>query len=190
MKDSKKKFHESAFVESFLVGEGTKIWHNSHVRKGSVIGSNCTIGKNVYIDQGVVIGNKVKIQNNVSVYSGVTIEDGVFIGPHVCFTNDLNPRSISTDGSLKDISDWHVTKTYVKYGASIGANSTILCGIIIGRFAMVGAGSVITKDVPDYGLVYGNPARLKGYMCRCGFKAKKSGNYISCEKCGLKFSIK
>ncbi|MBI2651237.1 N-acetyltransferase [Candidatus Woesearchaeota archaeon] len=178
-------FHKSAFIESHDIGINTKIWHNAHIRKGAKIGNDCVIGKNVYIDENVIIGNKVKIQNNVSIYHGVAIEDGVFIGPHVCFTNDLMPRAIKADGTLKGYSDWKIAKTRIKYGASLGANSTILCGITIGKFAMIGAGSVVTKDVPDYALVYGNPAKLKGYVCKCGFKARKIKNAIKCDRCSL-----
>jgi len=180
-----KLFHESAFVESSDIGKNTRIWHNAHIRKSARIGSDCVIGKNVYIDQNVMIGNKVKIQNNVSVYEGVSIENGVFIGPHVCFTNDRAPRAITPEGEPRDRSDWELHKTDVKYGASIGANATIICGITIGKFAMIGSGSVVTKDVPDHALVYGNPAKLKGYVCKCGSKAVKSKNKLKCSECGL-----
>lgn len=180
-------FHESAFVESFQIGKNTRIWHNAHVRKNAKIGSDCIIGKNVYIDEGVVIGNKVKIQNNVSVYKGVAIEDGVFVGPHVCFTNDKLPRAINPDGTQKNQTDWKIAKTTVKEGASIGANSTIICGVNIGKFAMIGAGSVVTKNVPDYALVYGNPAKFKGYVCKCGAMAKKTKNRLQCSECGMSF---
>lgn len=144
------------------IGSNVKIWNNAQVREGACIGDNTIISKNVYIDSNVKIGKNVKIQNNVSVYHGVTIEDGVFLGPHVCFTNDKNPRAINEDGSPKSTSDWVVSPILVKYGASIGANSTILPGVTIGRFAMVGSGSVVTKDVADYAVVYGNPARAHG----------------------------
>ena len=120
------------------------------------------------MDSGVRIGSNVKIQNNVSLYRGVTLEDGVFCGPHCVFTNDLRPRAINPDGTLKTTEDWHVSETLVRYGAAIGAHATVVCGITIGRWAMVGAGSVVTRDVPDYGLVYGNPARLRGFVCPCG----------------------
>lgn len=176
-------FHETALIESQYIGKNTKIWRNAHVRKDAKIGSDCILGNNVYVDQNVVIGDKVKIQNNVSIYHGVTIEDGVFLGPHVCFTNDLTPRSVTPDGKIKSASDWKVVKTLVKQGASLGANSTIICGVTIGEFAMVGAGSVIAKDVPDYALVYGNPAKIKGYVCKCGAKARKSNGCLKCIKC-------
>ena len=150
--------------EQAQIGDGTSIWHQAQVRENAKIGRNCIISKGVYIDTGVIIGDNVKIQNYVSVYHGVTIEDGVFVGPHVCFTNDLYPRAINPDGSLKDPDDWVLRKTLIRRGAAIGANSTIVCGTIIGRWAMVGSGSVVTRDVPDYGLVMGNPAQLRGFV--------------------------
>jgi acetyltransferase-like isoleucine patch superfamily enzyme len=134
----------------------------------------------------VQIGNFVKIQNYVSVFHGVSIRDGVFVGPHVCFTNDLNPRAINADGSPKSADDWVCTNTVVEYGAAIGANSTIVCGVTIGSWALVGAGSVVTKSVPDHGLVVGNPARLIGYVCKCGRRASsqdaaRTGQGCSCQ---------
>jgi len=161
--NSEKKvfIHPTAIVEEgAIIGEGTRIWHFVHVRSGARIGRNCNIGKDVYIDVGVEIGNNVKIQNGVSVYRGVKIEDDVFIGPYAVFTNDLYPRAFNRD--------WKVVPTLVKKGASIGANATIVCGVTIGEYAMVAAGAVVTKDVPPHGLVMGNPARLKGFVCYCG----------------------
>ena len=155
--------HPTAVVESDIIGDGTRIWHFAHVREGAKIGKNCIIGKSVYIDAEVEIGNGVKIQNFVSVYKGIKIEDDVLIGPSVTFTNDLYPRAFSW-GEDKIIS------TVVEKGASIGANSTIVCGLVIGEYAMIGAGSVVTKDVPPFGLVYGNPGELKGFVCYCGRK--------------------
>jgi len=180
--------HDTADVsKDSKIGDKTFIWHHSQVREGAIIGSECILGKNVYIDKDVKIGNRVKIQNNVSVYHGVTLEDGVFIAPHVCFTNDLLPRAVDSKGNLKKDSDWSVSKTLVKEGASIGANSTVVCGVTIGKFAMIGAGSVVTKDVPNHGLVYGVPARLKGFVCKCGRKltdkVEKSNVVFKCE-CG------
>lgn len=157
--------HPSATVEDHVtIGQDTRIWHLVQVRPGAVIGSECNIGRGVFIDSQVIIGNRVKIQNYVSIYHGVTIEDGVFIGPHVVFTNDKIPRAINPDGSAKSGSDWQVVPTLVKYGAALGANAVLVCGITVGRWALVGSGAVVTRDVPDYGLVVGNPARLIGYV--------------------------
>lgn len=157
--------HPTALVEDGAqIGDNTKIWHLAHVRGTAQVGMNCIIGRGVYVDSHVIIGSAVKIQNYVSVYQGVTIEDGVFIGPHAVFTNDKIPRAINPDGTLKSADNWEVTKTYVGYGASIGTNAVILCGIKIGKWAMIGAGAVVTRDVEDYGLVVGNPARLIGHV--------------------------
>jgi UDP-2-acetamido-3-amino-2,3-dideoxy-glucuronate N-acetyltransferase len=150
------------------IGPGTKIWHQAQVRERAHIGRNCIIGKGSYVDFDVQMGHNVKLQNYVSVYHGVTVEDGVFLGPYVCLTNDKLPRAITPDGQLKTDADWQVGQTLVKYGAAIGARAVILPDITIGRFALIGAGSVVTKNVPDYGLVVGNPAHLIGYVCSCG----------------------
>lgn len=180
--------HKTADVsDKAKIGEGTRIWNNVQVRENAKIGKNCILSKNVYIDEGVSIGNNVKIQNNVSVYQGVTIGDGVFVGPHVCFTNDKIPRAVNTDGSLKNSCDWKVSEILVKEGVAIGANSTILPGVTIGKWALIGAGSVVTKDVPDYGLVVGNPARLVGIVCKCGSKLNEK-NY--CYECKREINIK
>ena len=165
-KDSMVFKHPTAIVESEAIGEGTRIWHFVHVREKVKIGKNCTIGKSVYIDTGVEIGDNVKIENFVSLYKGVKVEDDVFIGPAVTFTNDLYPRSFIWDES-------GIGYTKVQRGASIGANATIICGVTIGEYALVGAGSVVTKDVPPFGLAYGNPARLVGFVCSCGRKLEK-----------------
>lgn len=174
--------HKTADVsDGTTLGNGTKVWNWVQVREGVTIGQRCALGKGVYIDSHVVIGNDVKIQNNASIFHGVTIEDGVFIGPHVCFTNDLYPRALNPDLSVKEPSDWMMTPTQVCFGAAIGANSTIRCGVIIGKWAMVGAGSVVVEDVPDYCLVYGVPARPRGYVCECGSRLEEGGK---CGKCG------
>lgn len=149
------------------VGAGTRIWHLAHVREDAMIGEYCNIGKGVYVDVHVKIGSNVKIQNYVSVFEGVTLEDGVFVGPHVCFTNDLFPRAITREGTLKSAAHWTVIPTLVKYGASLGGGAVIRCGVTIGRFALVGSGAVVTRDVPPHGLVLGNPARLRGFVCHC-----------------------
>lgn len=150
------------------VGAGTSIWHQAQVREGAHIGHECIIGKGAYIDFDVQLGSRVKVQNYALIYHGATVEDGVFIGPRVCLTNDKLPRAITPSGALKGTDDWEVGRIVVRYGASIGAGAILLPGVTIGRFAMVGAGAVVTRDVPDHGLVVGQPARHVGYVCRCG----------------------
>jgi acetyltransferase-like isoleucine patch superfamily enzyme len=168
------RIHPTADVSpDALIGEGTSVWHQAQVREGVVIGQGSIVGKGVYVDSNVQIGDHVKIQNYVSIYEGVTIEDGVFVGPHVCFTNDVRPRAINPDGSLKTATDWTLGRTLVRRGAALGANATVRCGITVGEWAMVGAGSVVTHDVPDHGVVWGNPARLRGFVCRCGASLEK-----------------
>lgn len=176
------------------IGEGTVIWRLAQVREGVKLGSNCVVGKGVYLDTGVVIGNNAKIQNYVSIYHGVTIEDGVFCGPHCVFTNDRTPRAVNPDGSFKAFDDWVLSKTLVRQGASIGANATVVCGVTIGRWAMVGSGSVVTRDVPDYGLVWGNPARLHGFVCPCGerltaYKIERDQMITRCSSCRHQVAI-
>ncbi len=177
--------HESSYVDDpCSIGEGTKIWHFSHVMPNSSIGRNCNIGQNVVVSPGCVIGNNVKIQNNVSVYTGVILEDDVFCGPSMVFTNVINPRS---HVERKD----EYKKTLVRQGASIGANATIVCGITLGRYAFIGAGSVVTKDVPDFAMVHGSPARIRGWFCRCGLKLELSDRAdtdetATCE-CGARY---
>jgi len=166
--------HETAEVcPQATVGNNTKIWNHSKIRENVTIGSDCIIGKNVYVDPDVKIGNHVKIQNGVNVYKGVTIEDDVFLGPSMTFTNCLFPRSKNDD--------WKLTETHVKKGASIGANATIVCGVTIGEHAMVGAGSVVTKDVPPHALVVGNPAKKIGNICVCG--ERTLGKALTCGNC-------
>lgn len=165
------RIHPTAEVSDLAeIGPGTRIWNHCQVREHARLGRNCILSKDVYVDAGVQIGDNVKIQNGISIYHGVTLEDGVFCGPHMVFTNDRNPRAINPDGSLKAATDWVLSETRVKTGASIGAGAIIVCGVTIGRWAMIGAGAVVTKDVPDYGLVYGNPARLRGFVSPLGHR--------------------
>jgi acetyltransferase-like isoleucine patch superfamily enzyme len=180
--------HSTAEVSPMAqIGAGTRIWHFVQIREGAIIGKNCIIGKDVYIDFDVMIGDNVKIQNGGLVYHGVTLEDGVFVGPQVCLTNDRNPRAITPDGSLKGNDDWVVGPILVKHGASLGACSVILPNVTIGRFALVAAGAVVTRDVPDHGLVVGNPARLTGYVCCCGRKMEKTAVSYHCPHCDWEF---
>lgn len=183
------RIHPTADISpSATIGEGTSIWHYCQVREGVHIGEQCILGKNVYVDFDVQIGDRVKIQNNCSVYHGVTLEAGVFLGPHVVLTNDLYPRAINPDGSLKGDADWEVGLIRIAYGASIGARSVVLPGVTIGRFAMVGAGAVVTRDVPDHGIVVGTPARLIGYACACGQRLQPAGDGLACVRCGQHYS--
>jgi UDP-2-acetamido-3-amino-2,3-dideoxy-glucuronate N-acetyltransferase len=173
-----------------VLGAGVRIWHEAQVREGAVLGRNCILGKGAYVDFGVQIGDNVKIQNRASVYHGVTIESGVFIGPHAIFTNDRRPRAVNPDGSLKSDDDWELDKIVVREGASIGAGAIIVAGVTIGRWSMIGSGSVVTRDVPDYGLVYGNPARLHGYACPCGHGLKQQSDGLwKCPSCGREIVV-
>ncbi|MEG2199519.1 MAG: acyltransferase [Anaerovorax sp.] len=170
--------HESSYIdEECTIGKGTKIWHFSHIMSHCRMGENCNIGQNVVISPDVVLGNNVKIQNNVSIYTGVICEDDVFLGPSCVFTNVINPRS---HVSRKD----EYRKTVIHEGASIGANATIVCGHAIGKYALIGAGSVVTQDIPDYALVVGTPGRVKGWVCQCGEKITfDSNNHAVCHAC-------
>lgn len=175
--------HESAYVDQpCTIGAGTQIWHFSHIMPNVVIGEKCKIGQNVFVAAGVKIGRNVKIQNNVSVYDGVILEDDVFCGPSCVFTNIKNPRS-AFPRNTKD--DYLVT--LVKQGATIGANATIVCGHTVGRYAFIGAGATVTKDVPDYALVYGNPAKQAGWMCECGAKLEHFVEKTACEACSSRY---
>ncbi len=179
--------HPTAEVaESAEIGPGTAIWNEAQVRSGARIGAQCILGKGVYIDAGVVVGDRVKLENRVSVFLGGHLEDGVFIGPHTALLNDRIPRAITPDGRLKGLDDWVVAGVYVEHGASIGGGCTVLPGVRIGRFALVGAGSVVTKDVPPHALVMGNPARIRGWVCECGHRLDAGG---TCTVCGLEHDI-
>jgi UDP-2-acetamido-3-amino-2,3-dideoxy-glucuronate N-acetyltransferase len=171
--------HTSSFVDTPAeIGGGTKIWHFSHIMSNCRIGERCNIGQNVVISPDVTIGNNVKIQNNVSIYTGCILEDDVFCGPSMVFTNVVNPRS-------HVVRKHEYKQTLVRRGASLGANSTIVCGVTVGRYAFVGAGAVVTRDVPDYALIYGNPARLRGWMCACGIKLEfNNSDRAHCAECG------
>lgn len=175
--------HPTALVDDgATLGKNTKIWHFCHIMSGTIIGDDCSLGQNVFTANKVTLGNNVKVQNNVSIYEGVICEDDVFLGPSMVFTNVINPRS--------HVSRKHEYKpTLVKIGASIGANATIVCGITLGKYAFVGAGSVVTKDVPDYGLVMGNPARLTGWMSEYGEKLHFSKGKATCAATGDKYSL-
>ena len=181
--------HPSAEVSpKASVGENTCIWHQVQIREGARIGQNCILGKGVYIDFDVTVGNNVKIQNGCFVFHGATLEDGVFLGPGVILTNDKVPRAINLDGSPKKDADWVVGRILVKKGASLGAGTIVLPDVVIGEFALAGAGAVVTKNVPAHALVVGSPARIVGFVCKCGERLKKSsrdGNKIkaACANC-------
>lgn len=180
-KDKKYFVHPSSCIdESVSIGEGVKIWHFSHILKNSKIGKNCIIGQNVSIGPDVVIGNSCKIQNNVSIYKGVTLEDEVFCAPSCVFTNVYNPRAFIERKN-------EFLPTLVRRGATIGANATIVCGVTIGSYALIGAGAVVKMDVPDYALVVGVPARQIGWACKCGVTLKQKGNIARCEACGAAY---
>jgi len=165
--------HLSAVVEDrVVIGTGTKVWSNVYIRSGARIGRNCVFGRNSFVDLDVVIGDCVKVQNNASLYEGVQLADGVFVGPHVIFTNDKIPRAVTPDGRLKTTDDWQLEKTFVRFGAAIGAGAVIVAGVEIGRWAMVGSGSVVTHNIPDRGLAVGNPARVIGYVSAAGARCE------------------
>jgi acetyltransferase-like isoleucine patch superfamily enzyme len=189
------RVHPTAEVaDSAEIGPNCRIWHQAQVRERARLGANCIVGKGVYIDFDVQIGANVKIQNRSSVYHGTTLEDGVFVGPHVIFTNDKLPRAINPDGTLKSDDDWVVGPIRVGYGASLGAGAIILPGVTIGRWALVGSGAVVTHDVPDYGIVLGNPARLVGHACPCGHRLADVGHsdghrLLICPHCGREVNL-
>jgi UDP-2-acetamido-3-amino-2,3-dideoxy-glucuronate N-acetyltransferase len=173
--------HESSYVDDGArIGKGTKIWHFSHVMAGAVIGERCNLGQNVVVMPGTRLGNNVKVQNNVSIYEGVEIEDDVFCGPSCVFTNVINPRSHVSRKS-------EYQRTLVRRGASIGANATIVCGSTLGEYAFIGAGAVVTGDVPDYALMVGVPARRVGWMCQCGLRLELKDGKAACGTCGAAY---
>ncbi len=177
--------HESSYVdEGAQIGAGTKIWHFCHVMGSAKIGEGCNIGQNVFVAAGVIIGNNVKIQNNVSLYTGVVVEDDVFLGPSMVLTNVINPRS---HVSRKD----EYKTTLIERGASVGANATIICGVTLGRYCFIGAGTVVTRSIPDFGLAYGSPGRVQGWMCLCGvrlgFESLDGQEQAVCAECGERY---
>lgn len=187
--DETKKYYVNQYAvvdENVEIGEGTKIWHFSHIQKGSRIGKSCSLGQNVNVGNNVIIGDFVKIQNNVSVYEGVTLEDYVFCGPSMVFTNIINPRS-----KYPQVGTEFYLKTLVKEGASLGANCTIVCGNTIGKFAFIGAGTVVTKDIPDFALIVGNPGKIVGWVSEAGKKLEFDENGRDfCEKSGKSYEYK
>ncbi|MFN2114695.1 MAG: acyltransferase [Anaerolineae bacterium] len=185
------QIQDTAIVDpTARIGDGTRIWHHAQVRENAVLGRDCIVGKSAFVDAEVVVGDRVKIQNNALVYHGAQLEDGVFIGPAACLTNDRRPRAVNPDGSLKSADDWEVGRTLVRYGASIGAGAVVVTGVTVGRHAMVAAGAVVTRDVPDHGLVQGVPARLAGYVCLCGSRLDDAGDGgWHCPECGATIEV-
>ena len=183
--------HPTADVsDKAKIGEGTKVWHQAQVREGAVIGRGCILGKGSYVDRDVNIGDHCKLQNGVFVFHGFNLEAGVFLGPGVMLLNDKNPRAVNPDGSPKSDADWEVSEGTVRYGAAVGGGAVVLPGVEVGRMALVGAGSVVTRDVPERGIVAGNPARLRGYACDCGhvLRQRRASSY-ECPTCGRSFEI-
>ena len=182
--------HPTADVSPLaIIGEGTRIWHHAQVREGAQIGRDCIIGKGAYIDRGVRIGDNCKVQNGAFIYTGATLEDGVFVGPGACVANDRFPRAINPDGTPKTEADWLLGRVVIKRGASLGAGSIVVPDAVIGEWAMLAAGAVVTADVPDHGLVQGVPARLRGFVCHCGHRLKiaedqGAAQSMLCSKCG------
>jgi UDP-2-acetamido-3-amino-2,3-dideoxy-glucuronate N-acetyltransferase len=178
--------HTSIVDKTAIIGDGTRVWNFVHVRENAEIGKECVLADYVYVGRGVKIGNSVKLENRATVYEGVTIEDKVFVGPHVTFTNDLIPRSFNKD--------WKILPTLAKEGSSIGAGTVIVCGVTIGEYALIGAGSVVTENIPPHALAYGNPARIRGFVCKCGRKfekeeKRKSYVLMKCSLCREEYKI-
>jgi UDP-2-acetamido-3-amino-2,3-dideoxy-glucuronate N-acetyltransferase len=185
--DRKAYVHPTADVsDGAQVGEGTKVWHHAQVREGAVIGKGCILGKGVYVDKDVRIGDNCKLQNGVFVFHGFNLEDGVFLGPGAMLLNDKHPRAINPDGSPKDESDWEVSEGLVAHGAAVGGGAVVLPGVKVGRWALIGSGAVVTREVPDRGVVAGNPARLRGFACDCGHVLDAKGN---CAHCGRSYPL-
>lgn len=198
MQDASPTIHPTADVSPrATIGLNVRIWHHAQIREGARIGDNCIIGKDVYIDFDVSVGANSKLQNGVYVYHGATLEDGVFLGPGVILTNDRLPRAINPDGTLKAATDWQVGPILIRRGASIGAGAVVLPGVTVGEFAMLGAGAIMTRDIPAHGLAYGNPARLHGYACSCGqilavrqpSTAGSKANLWVCPTCGQSYQF-
>ena len=182
--------HPTADVsDGATIGDGTKVWHQAQVREGAVVGRDCILGKGSYVDRDVRIGDFCKLQNGVFVFHGFRLEDGVFLGPGVMLLNDKHPRAINPDGSPKSDADWEVSEGVVGYGAAIGGGAVVLPGVRIGRMALVGAGAVVTKDVPERGIVAGNPARLRGYACDCGHTLDRRNARLACPHCGRDYDL-
>jgi UDP-2-acetamido-3-amino-2,3-dideoxy-glucuronate N-acetyltransferase len=179
------RIHPTAEVsDKAMIGRGTSIWHQAQVREGAKIGQNCILGKSVYVDFEVTIGDNCKLQNGVFIYHPASIGDGVFLGPGVIVTNDKLPRAVNPDMTMKSADDWAASPVIIDSGAAIGAGSVLLPGIHIGRWAMIGAGSIVTRDVPDHALCVGNPSRMIGYVCRCGTRLVGDSSAVyNCPNC-------
>jgi UDP-2-acetamido-3-amino-2,3-dideoxy-glucuronate N-acetyltransferase len=182
--------HPTADVSAAAtIGAGTRIWHQAQVREGAVIGRQCILGKGAYVDKDVRIGDFCKLQNGAFVFHGFTLEDGVFLGPGAMLLNDKHPRAVNPDGTPKSDEDWTVSQGLIAYGAAVGGGAVVLPGVTVGRMALVGSGAVVTRDVPERGIVAGNPARLRGYACDCGRPLEKRGSSYVCRSDGRSYEI-